>query len=254
MKSILTIKRILILAGLLSASTATAQVTLPGGSDGSDGALVVTNSMSLTMPPDGIFNYTTINIAAGATLEFSPNDLNTPVYLLATGDILIEGIISVDGKDGDSVAGLGGAGGPGGYAGGGGGTISGDGHGPEGGAANTGDIANESGGSSYLTPLLVPLLGGSGGAGRVSAGGAGLGGGGGAGAIVIGSNTQINLGCAGQITAIGGARPAGTAGAGADGAVRLVAPIIREIAPPGGGFCGARIEAGRVRFDAIDTA
>ena len=57
------------------------------GSTGADGALDVTTDTTLDLPPNGTFNYTTVNVAAGVTLRFNRNALNTPVYLLATGDI-----------------------------------------------------------------------------------------------------------------------------------------------------------------------
>ncbi|NKB25430.1 MAG: hypothetical protein GKR87_13845 [Kiritimatiellae bacterium] len=86
------------------------------GSDGSDGALNVTVTTNVDLPPDGIFHYTTITISNGATLKFNRNALNTPVYLLAQGDITILGDINVSGKN-STVAGIG-EGGPGGFDGG----------------------------------------------------------------------------------------------------------------------------------------
>ena len=80
------------------------------GSDGADGALEVTENQTLTLPPDGIFNYTTVTIAEGATLTFERNALNTPAYLLATGDVTIAGTIDVLGKVGSGLSG--GKGGP----------------------------------------------------------------------------------------------------------------------------------------------
>ena len=62
-----------------------AHAQFTSGSTGSDGALDVTASIEIPLPADGIFNYTTITVAAGATLTFTRNDLNTTVHMLATG-------------------------------------------------------------------------------------------------------------------------------------------------------------------------
>src|SRR5689334_1061782 len=77
------------------------------GSDGSyrsaisaDGSIHVTSgAVTADMPPDGIFKCTTITVDAGATLNFHRNALNTPVYLLATGPIVVQGRIDVSGRD-----------------------------------------------------------------------------------------------------------------------------------------------------------
>ncbi|NKB24261.1 MAG: hypothetical protein GKR87_07785 [Kiritimatiellae bacterium] len=81
------------------------------GSTGSDGALNVTVNTNIDLPPDGIFHFTTINIAQNVTVTFNRNTLNTPVYLLAQGDITIDGDIDVSGQN--SPPGGVGAGGPG---------------------------------------------------------------------------------------------------------------------------------------------
>ena len=109
------------------------------GSDGSMGALLVTSNTTLALPPDGVFRFTTITVASGTALNFTPNALNTPVYLLATGDVAISGTIDVSGSAGSNVAG--GRGGPGGFDGGLpglAGTPAGDGKGP--GAGKAGGI------------------------------------------------------------------------------------------------------------------
>jgi hypothetical protein len=67
------------------------------GSDGSYGPMNITSNTTLQLPPDGIFRCTTINVAAGATLRFQRNALNTPVTLLATGDVTISGSINISG-------------------------------------------------------------------------------------------------------------------------------------------------------------
>src|SRR5215510_7358059 len=80
-------------AGLCLLSCVAAQAQFSSGSTGADGALVVTNDMILPLLPDGIFNFTTITIS-NATLSFTRNTLNTPVYLLATADVYINGNVN----------------------------------------------------------------------------------------------------------------------------------------------------------------
>ena len=101
------------------------------GSSGVDGALNITEDTLLPLPADGIFNYTTVNVAAGATLTFAKNSANTPVVILASGDVTIEGTIDISGSDSTDVGsagdgnfgddGIAGLGGPGGFDGGRGG-------------------------------------------------------------------------------------------------------------------------------------
>src|SRR5438445_1901173 len=86
------------------------------GSDGSYGAMNITNFTTLDLPTNGIFNCTTITVAGGATLRFNLNALNTPVFLLATSNVTINGSIDVSGDSGTSL--IGGSGGPGGFDGG----------------------------------------------------------------------------------------------------------------------------------------
>ena len=152
------------------------------GSTGKDGALNVTADTTLNLPPDGILNFTTINVNKDTTLRFNANKFNTPVYLLATGDVTIDGIINVSG--GDATRATAGKGGPGGFDGGSpslGEPLSGDGKGPgggKGGPPGFGDAGAGAGsyatlppnpsandGLTYGSPLLVPLVGGSGGGG-----------------------------------------------------------------------------------------
>lgn len=226
------------------------------GSDGSYGPMNITSNTTLALPPNGIFNCTTITIASNAWLTFSNNTLNTPVYLLATGDIAINGVIDVSGATGDGI--FGGTGGPGGFAGGNaasGGLPAGDGYGPGAGRAGTN---NNSGGSAaygtapsgiragaiYGSPLLVPLVGGSGGGGDT--GGAG---GGGGGAILIASSTSIRI--TGIVLANGAPPYSGSGGGGGSGgAIRLVSPAfagngsLRAFSNGGGD--------GRIRVDCLD--
>ena len=231
-----------ILLGVIMTSAALAQ-PFDAGSTGADGALNVTSNTTLNLPTNGIFNFTTINVAAGTTLKFNHNPLNTPVYLLATSNVTINGTIDVSGLSGSATGG--GRGGPGGFDGGYPGldanTPPGAGLGPGGAAggiaccsANTvgaggyGTIGGHSSttnkGAAYGSPLLMPLAGGSGGGGL--AGTPGFGGGGGGGAILIGSNTRIDIVSPGRIQANGGGNCFVTVNDGSGGAIRLVAPLV----------------------------
>jgi hypothetical protein len=229
------------------------------GSTGTDGALVVTNDLTLNLPTNGIFNFTTITISNGATLRFNRNLLNTPAYLLATGDVLIAGSVNVSGGNRNGAAP--GLGGPGGFDGGFGGFQgfpAGDGQGP-GGGKNANDMfgaahaftANANT-NIYGNTLLSPLVGGSGGA-AVDPAGERRGGGGGGGAILIASSTKITVN--GMIRSSGG----NGAGGGSGGAVRVVAPVIdgagQLLVPQGnsdwtGAWGGGE---GRTRIDTIDS-
>jgi hypothetical protein len=268
--SMTTLKRLALanlFGGLVSLSSQ-AQFTFSSGSDGSYGPMNITTNTTLDLPPDGRFHCTTIDVAAGVTLSFSRNALNTPVYLLATSNVTINGTIDVSAASGAPLAG--GAGGPGGFEGGRPGYADlplGDGHGPgagrvgpNGGAAAYGTTptpyygSGEQHGMIYGSPLLVPLVGGSGGSAWDNGGG-----GGGGGAVLIASNTRIEVGGGGSVVARGGT-PAvvysDTMGSG--GAIRLVAPIVT-----GTGYLDAaggmsRSDArkfggsGRIRIDCMD--
>ena len=234
------------------------------GSDGSYGPMNITANTTLTMPSNGVFNCTTINIGPGATLRFTSNPLNTPVYLLATGDVTIAGSIDLSGQSGNSV--VGGPAGPGGFAGGSPGSVSvppGAGFGPGAGVGGSGNINTDGAGAAaygnvyssgtstnkgsvYGNALLIPLIGGSGGGG--TAGTPGRGGGGGGGGLLIASNTRINL--SGGLASTGSFATGGAYNGGSGGAIRLVAPIVA-----GGGridVTGHNGGDGRIRIDSTD--
>ncbi|MEW6584401.1 MAG: hypothetical protein AB1442_02190 [Nitrospirota bacterium] len=233
------------------------------GSTGIDGPLNPTTDTEVQLPADGKLNYTTVNIPAGVTVTFERNADNTPVYILATGDVTIAGTISVNGTDGSSI--YPGGGGPGGFDGAFGGLIAsqgGKGLGPGGG--NPGSVAASyiytggagggggfgaqgtngsgnptqapggTGGVTYGNARLLPILGGSGGGGGAGSvnpqnkntGGAG---GGGGGAILIASSGILTV--TGAITANGGkggngASYAGSGGGGSGGSIKLMANTI----------------------------
>lgn len=236
------------------------------GSDGSYGAMNITTNTTLALPADGIFHCTTITVAQGATLTFTRNALNTPVHLLATGDVLINGSIDVSAgppADGNGRL-VGGSGGPGGFDGGPSGFIStgntrqaGSGQGPGGGKrdainangsgsyATKGTTARAANGATYGNALLIPLIGGSGGAG--ADGIDGHFGGGGGGAICIASTTKITVN--GVIRAESG-YVAGT-GVGSGGAIRLVSPRVYGTGTLSALTYGNWGGNGRIRVDSV---
>ena len=65
------------------------------GSTGVDGAFNPTVNTTVTLPPSGIFNYTSVLIPAGVTVTYARNTTNTPVVILVTGDVIINGAINV---------------------------------------------------------------------------------------------------------------------------------------------------------------
>lgn len=256
---------------LLAAPLHCAAQPFQSGSDGSFGPINTGGTtLTLDVPPDGIFRASTINVGSGGRLQFRRNALNTPVYLLAAGDVVISGTIDVSGTRGSGSAP--GSGGPGGFDGGAPGSVGlpgGDGQGPGAGrnGLSVGNNADDAGPGSYATasttgpaakrgptygnPLLFPIVGGSGGGG--AAGNPGWGGGGGGGALIIASSTRITL--SGTIRATGGQALSSTVqNTGSGGAVRLVAPIVS-----GNGSIDVRGDGGnsgkgdgRIRVDALD--
>lgn len=232
--------------------------TFSSGSTGADGAYAPTCAptpctVTETLSPTGVYNYTTVSIPTGVTVRWTPNAANTPVTLLATGDVTIDGTLNLNGTDslppaatGTSVR-PGSAGGPGGYKGGNGG-VSGassatNGQGPGGGIPSFIGSTSRANGGSYGASAsfvsLLPLFGGSGGGGgdndvNNTAGGSGAGGGG---AIVVASSTKITITANGSITVNGGNTSLPNAfcnfsigNGGSGGAIRLVS---REIAGTG---------------------
>ncbi|MGH9837541.1 MAG: hypothetical protein ACREEM_02020 [Blastocatellia bacterium] len=99
----------------LAAHTARAQGTFNSGSTGADGPFNPTSSQMVQLPESGVFNFTTVNIPAGVTITFRRNSRNTPVTILASGNVTIAGTIDVSGVDGTS-SGIS-IGGPGGFNG-----------------------------------------------------------------------------------------------------------------------------------------
>lgn len=127
------------------------------------GAFSPTVNTTITLPPDGVLDYTTFTIPSGVTVWFAKNAANTPVVIRTTGNVTIQGTISVnaatsashsgtasDGNLGDD--GQPGTGGPGGFDGGfggysalfggAGGKAGGSGKGPGGGGTGSGAHTN----------------------------------------------------------------------------------------------------------------
>lgn len=143
------------------------------GSTGVDGPFTPSANITLTIPPSGIFNFTTITIPAGVTVTFAKNATNTPVIMLASGSVSIAGTIDVRGGAGAAAGtagngsvtddGVPGEGGPGGFRGGAGGlgggfggslgVRGGDGVGPGGGNGGslTAGSPQSGGGGSFAT-------------------------------------------------------------------------------------------------------
>jgi hypothetical protein len=252
-----------IAAFVLAAAPALAQ-TFNSGSTGADGALAPASSTTLVVPSTGVFNFTTVNIPSGVTVRFARNATNTPITLLAGGNVTIAGTIEVSGANGASVTPgtnlvpNGGAGGPGGGdggaasnallvtgggsglgpGGGGGGTVAaccaggGAGAGFSTVGANTTVMSSPSAtaGVAYGAPTLLPLVGGSGGGGGAARFGfTGGGGGGGGGALLIAASGTITL--TGSVLARGGN--------GGEGFTFCGAPGVNEMGAGGGGSGGA---------------
>lgn len=248
-------------------------VPFDSGSRGTT-ALSPTASQAIPLPPDGRLEFTTINIPAGVEITFIRNAANTPVYLLASGDVVIDGKVDVSAEQAVTANGAapfrGSFGGPGGFNGGMPGVqgnLPGNGYGPGGGLGDP--LISQAGAGVYSTPLgagnsrtkdgqvygsqlLMPLVGGSGagGTGPFPTGG-GLGGGGGGGAILIASSTSIQLGPGSTVLATGGGASLGNRH-GSGGAIRLVAPTIRGTGTLNVQGGGGQNNAGRIRCDMVN--
>lgn len=240
------------------------------GSNGALGAFNPSANTEVELPPDGILNYTTVNIPAGVTVTFKNNSANTPVYMLATGDVTISGVINASsialditkagpgGFDGGHSAPPGSIGGKGMGPGGGGPGIPGTRAGGAGGGFGTDGTSYYSavGGTSYGNATLLPLIGGSGGGGSGWYDANTGSGGGGGGAILIASSTSINV--TGSISVDGRNGSTGTyytfsdGGSGSGGAIKLVANQItgNGTISAKGGSGAAPGGYGRIRLEA----
>jgi len=226
--------------GLLLAALAPRAVVAPAQScsDGTNGPLTVSGSMTISLPRDGRLNYTSITVNAGSTLGFIRNAANTPAFLLATGPVLINGTIQLNApnRSGGAGGGDGGLHGHGLFTGtggtgptpGSGGTSIDSRHGNAGGGGGMATAGTQairhsgpmpaSGGAAIAFP--IPMAGGSGGGGgagweffgNLFDGGDGGGAGGG---LVICSDVSITIN--GTITANGANGFASFANGGGNG-------------------------------------
>ena len=265
--------KILPLIVMLSLGCSKGQAQINSGSNGSDGALdfgtpfYVTNIViDMHDHPNGIYQYTYINIQYGETITFIPNANNSPVIWLVQSNVVINGTLDLSGQPYNGSEG--GVGGPGGYRGGGGGPPASAGQGPGGGPACVGgqqggnasfgslgstNYGGVSPGQTYGNVYLMPLVGGSGGGGTPPGfTGSAMGGGGGGGAMLIAANGTTTLN--GTITS----RPGyGCGGSGSGGAIRFVATRIAgqgAISVVQSTVCNSAYGgSGRVRFDALEN-
>lgn len=236
-----------------------AQLAIPYA-DGSDGALNLTSGTNViylanavtgvwtntsSSPGNGIydptqwavvFKYSSVNIASNVTLVFSNHLTHAPVVWLVSGNVTINGNLSLDGQAGNTDPLNLTEPGPGGFRGGGSPLYgNGPGFGP-GGGNNTATYFG-----SYGNPQIIPLIGGSGGFGEN-----GYNGGGGGGAILIAAANNITVN--GYCHADGASFYA----IGSGGAIRLVANQISgngKIEALGGGS-NTGVYGGRIRLEA----
>ncbi|MBW6493984.1 MAG: hypothetical protein K0B16_05420 [Burkholderiaceae bacterium] len=219
-----------LISTLCLAGLAAPALAFESGSTGADGDFSPTVNTELQIPASGVFNFTTVNIPTGVTVTFKKNTSNTPVVILASGNVTIAGSINIrggnaahvgaagDGNLGDD--GIPGVGGPGGYDGGRGGEAGkkngGAGLGP--GAGGVGNVFN------YWTNSGDAGGGGGGGFGAAGAAGwttssaayTGLGG------TAYGSSQLLPLiGGSGGGGGAGGLAFAGSGGGGGGGAVLI---------------------------------
>jgi hypothetical protein len=187
-----------------------------------------------------VFKYSSVNIPGPVTISFANHPTGAPVVWLVDGSVLIDGFVILNGTHGNTPSAfVHSASGPGGFRGGGGGTSSRSaGLGP-GGASRAGDPQRGGSGGSYGTAggsasgsssgvpygnaVVLPLIGGSGGAGCYNPQGGSNGGGGGGGALLLATNSSITLN--GQIQARGGSS-SNTGGGGSGGGIRLIADVV----------------------------
>ncbi len=218
-----------------------------------------------------VFKYTSVTVDSGVTLSFSNHPKRAPVVWLVSGDVTINGTLSLNGQSYQASPTLAESG-PGGFRGGMGtyqdedGTYSASatgaaGLGPGGGGrisyrGYAGSYGTQGGGGpeTYGNPALVPLIGGSGGGGDPERP---YGGGGGGGAILI--ICQGTLTVNGIIQADGGTGrnySSSETGGGSGGGIRLVATTLAGTgiveAIGGGGYQTGG--DGRIRIERVNNS
>jgi hypothetical protein len=80
---------------------ASTQAQVNSSSNGSDGAFNPTTNTVINMAdhPNGIYQYTSVNIPSGVTVTFIPNANNTPVVWLVQSNAVIAGVVDVSGAN-----------------------------------------------------------------------------------------------------------------------------------------------------------
>lgn len=253
-----------VIGAALASSSAYGALNIP--SDGSDGDLIITSDtvIDLSQAVTGnwdtdnsanagkgiydptkwavVFKYSSVTINGGATVTFKNRASRAPVVWLVSGNVTIDGAVSLDGQKWQSAPTLAEPG-PGGFRGSSGnyapGAVETAGFGPGGGGIRLQSFGSAGGAGSYGSqgsggqpvygnPSLIPLVGGSGGGGRYNPSYANNrpSGGGGAGAMLIAS--KQNLSISGTVRANGGSGDVGgdanayDGAGGSGGGIRLV--------------------------------
>lgn len=236
--------------------------------DADPDGIIIFDPQAMGLVPDenNAYHFTTINVGSGVTVKLRADvsGLEAPVIWLASGDVTIDGTLDLNGEDGHdyNITGIAQAAiaGPGGFEGGvgrreytgptvgqgpGGGDIARSssiyyGGGGAGHLYSGSDGLDSSGskGSSYGNNFLIPLLGGSGGAGGgdptdtegASSLELGAGGGAGGGAVLIASSTQIHvngsISCDGGDGGVARSNSYNPGGGGSGGNIRLMSNIL----------------------------
>ncbi len=212
-----------------------------------------------------VFKYTSVNIAAGATVTFKNHPTHAPVVWLVSGDVTIAGAVSLDGQNGQPFPAHAEPG-PGGFRGGmefDSSVGNGSGFGPGGGQRGNWSAAGSYGtlggmrnngaqAPAYGNPSLIPLLGGSGGGAHDNRGER-MGGGAGGGALLIAATGTVTIN--GEIRANGGyGRTAG----GAGGGIRIVATTLAgngQLSAKGNTYSDWNVGGlGRIRLERVTNA
>ncbi len=214
-----------------------------------------------------VFKYSSVAINSG-TVTFSGHPNRAPVVWLVQGDVVIDGIVSLNGFTGTGSEHVLSIPGPGGFRGGRGygdpANLGSSGLGPGGGDYQIGNVSPGGGsygssgqgtspGVTYGNEAVIPLTGGSGGAGSGNdeQNGAGAGGG----AILVAAAATITVD--GQIWAVGGSGNTSCCGqhgaGGSGGAIRLIADVVQGtgfLIALGGTSSGVDGGLGRIRIEA----
>lgn len=280
-----TIFHPLSIIALLMTHVVSAAIIVPGADgsdgDGSDGVLNITENtvIDLSQAVDGVwdldntantgkgvydaakwavvFKYSSVTVDAGVTLSFANHPSRAPVVWLVSGNVTIEGTVSLNGQSGLTGPALAQPG-PGGFRGGTGyystGVNAGAGFGPGGGFRDAKGGSYGAGSAPYGNPSIIPLIGGSGGS---AVNNKTPGGGGGGGAILIASTGTATVN--GTIRANGGAGPtyyySDRTGGGSGGGIRVVCSTLEGTgavqALAGAGGRNGAAGLGRIRIERV---